>query len=67
MGNLISTDQLREITNATKASEVTILRRVVGLPVRGAAGPAVDRELSRRGLLLTAAQSPGSDPPKRAA
>lgn len=50
-GALISQEQLREIATRTRAREVTILRRLVGLPVRGAAAYAVDIELARLGLV----------------
>jgi hypothetical protein len=50
-GALISEEQLRDIAKTTGARDVTILRRLVGLPVRGAAAFAVDSELARRGVV----------------
>jgi hypothetical protein len=55
---LISDQQIREIRDRTGAQEATILRRVVGLHVRGAAAYAVDVELERLGVMRSTDQEP---------
>jgi hypothetical protein len=65
-GALISQEQLRDIAARTHAREVTILRRVVGLPVRGAAAYAVDVELARSGVLRAPRSDDGETSDQRA-
>ena len=39
------------VADAVDADSRSVVRRLAGLPVRGRRGEAIDRELSRRGLL----------------
>lgn len=47
-----------DVVEATEAAPITVLRRLVGLPVRGRVAGRIDRELAARGL-----KSGGSVPP----
>lgn len=46
----ITDDEVRDIAAATRAHEKTVLRRLVGLPVRGRVAKDVDDALIARGL-----------------
>ena len=56
---------VQEVVETTGAHERTVLRRLAGLPVRGAAGRAVDAALRARGFERPTQSD--SDPPPRAA
>ncbi len=46
----ITDDLVDDIAKRTHRDERSVLRRLVGLPVRGQAGTAIDAELARLGL-----------------
>jgi hypothetical protein len=54
-------EEIDDIARAAVAHRHTVERRLLRLPVRGAVGPRVDAELTRRGYLASedAAESEG--------
>lgn len=51
-GSRIITDEdISAVTEAARAHERSVLRRVLGLPVRGRVAADIDRELVARGLI----------------
>lgn len=65
MSTSIDDSTLTEICDKARASSQTVLRRLVGLPVRGAVARVVDAELQARGL--APARRSDSNPPPQAA
>lgn len=57
----ITDADLHAIADAARAHERSILRRVVGLPVRGRVAEVIDRELTARGIASAAADALPSD------
>jgi hypothetical protein len=43
-------DLVEKIARVTGADQRTVLKRLAGIPVRGAAGPAIDAALDREGI-----------------
>jgi len=47
---LVTDDEVRGVASATRSHEKSVLRRIVGLPVRGRVAGDIDAELARRGI-----------------
>lgn len=58
----VTEELLSDITTTAGAAEISVMRRLLGLPVRGQAGERIDRELAKRGLLPSNGPVPAPEP-----